>query len=236
MGSAKLPTRLDGFVMDDDWLNAMKAAICGDVVPRASGGTPTDEGGSLGPTSYQFLKAFIAQGYWDVGDFKLHHSYNGTVSAGEGWMLCDGRTISQANYDTEHGASHWATYVGSSPLNGLKLPNFTGRYPIGAATTPQDGSGTITPTGNTSHQVNLQHRHRWLKVNAGSGLNDQTFDTNGVAQDLSDTPAGAGLESVVSAAGLAADAYTSRDRLDAQSATQSIQPDSIEFQVYMRII
>jgi hypothetical protein len=149
MGAGRIPDRSDGVQMDDSWFNTVRSAMTGDIVAReAVLGVATDIAAKLGPSeSYRFLKAFIAFGYWDCGDFKLHHSYNGLISAGEGWMLCDGRTVSQANYDTEHGSGHWATFVGSSPIDGLKLPDFTNRYAVGASSTTATGSGAIPTVG-----------------------------------------------------------------------------------------
>jgi hypothetical protein len=230
--------------MDDSWFNAIRSAMTGDVVAReAALGVATDLAANLGvDATYRFLRAYVAYGYWDCADIKLHHSYNGLVSAGEGWMLCDGRTIGQSAYDTEHGSGHWATFVGTSPLNGLKLPNFTGKYALGASSTTETGSGTIAAVGNTSHQINMQHRHKWYRPNA-AGTSDQIYDSSGNLLSLSDTSAkGAAANSAFGAkagiGGPTVDYYTTTPNAASQtmSATQSIQPESIEFQFYMRVI
>ena len=156
MATDTLPTRTNGQTIDQTWFANLQAVLGTDFVPRNSSGVATDLAGNLGEAALRFLTAKIAAGYWAPGDYKMHNSYNGAVPAGEGWMLCDGRQVTQAAYDTEHGSGHWATYITqggtlSCPLLNLHLPDFTannGILPVGAATTPQDGSGAITRTGN----------------------------------------------------------------------------------------
>jgi hypothetical protein len=240
MGAGRIPDRSDGVQMDDSWFNTVRSAMTGDIVAReAVLGVATDIAAKLGPSeSYRFLKAFIAFGYWDCGDFKLHHSYNGLISAGEGWMLCDGRTVSQANYDTEHGSGHWATFVGSSPIDGLKLPDFTNRYAVGASSTTATGSGAIPTVGNASHQINMRHRHQWYYAEPTASVSDGLYDSSGNLSRLADTsPLDNSLGAKAGVAGPSSHLYTSHPNAAASlSTTQSIQPESIEFQVYMRVI
>jgi hypothetical protein len=141
----------------NQYFNALKQ----DLVPRNSGGAPTNRAGSLGTSAFRWFKAFIESGYWAAGDVKLHHTFNGLRTCGQGWMLADGQQVTQANYDAQAGysAGDWATYVVSSPLLNKFTPNMTGRYPVGSATTTQDGSIAITAVGNSGNTVNLQHGH-----------------------------------------------------------------------------
>ncbi len=243
MGSKPIPDRQDGIQMDDSWFNTIRAAITGNVVPRAvSDGTPTDVEASVGASSYRFTAAYISEGYWVTGDFKYHHSYGGLLPPGEGWMKCDGRTINEANYDTEHGSGHWDLYVGSSVLDGKKLINATDKYLVGAAETTQDGSGAFTTVGNPDNEVDLSHVHNWL-VELGPSSAQHYFDASGAqispvanadklgvggsgisAQIRTDLPGAPAVPNV--------SLYT-----DAQlDAVQNIQPESVEFQLYMRII
>lgn len=157
-GTGNLPQIVTA-VVQKAHINDIRTALYQDILPRDGSGTTTSLGGSLGTGTYQWLKARIASGYWSLGDIKVHHSYNGAAPIDEGWMLMDGRQITQANYDTEHGSGHWATYVGSSSLLNKYLPNMTGKYTVGSATTTQSGSSPITFTGNASNQINLAHTH-----------------------------------------------------------------------------
>lgn len=270
-----------------------KTALQIDLLPRNSSGVVTKDAGSLGDAARPWKNAFITTGYWTIGDIKLHHSFNGAAPIGQGWMLMDGRVVNLANYDAEHSPGDWVKFIGSSGLNGLNLPPMTNKYPVGVAATTQDGSAPITPVGNTSHQINLQHshttnahihtvvnhvhsgsnhshavaahNHQWLIVNP-SNANDQTFDVNGTTKNLTQS----GNKDSAALLGMQADdesfldfpAYTSNRSLitdlsgtndtggatpdtgtqsdsgtDNQlSVTQSIQPESIEVQYYMRII
>lgn len=140
-------------------VNQFYTALNQDVVPRNSSGAPTNVGGSLGSSTYAWLKAWVESGYWSAGDIKMHHTYNGTVGCGQGWMLADGDVINETNYDAEHGAGSWDTYVVSSPLDGKYLPNFNGKYATGANTTTQAGTIAITSVGNASNVVNIAHTH-----------------------------------------------------------------------------
>lgn len=168
-------------------INKFKTALSGDLVPRNSDGTVTTAAASIGSSTYKFLKGFFLSGQWAIGDIKAHVSYNGTFDAGEGWMLCDGRIVTEANYNTEHGAAHFATYVGSTTMLNKYLPNLTGRYPVGAATTPQDGTVAFTATGNASNQINIAHTHDFYHMHmwyqwTNSGTSDNSFDvTSGVS-------------------------------------------------------
>jgi microcystin-dependent protein len=227
----------------------------------------TSLAGSLGNTLYKWSAGYIEQiflddsngvelrdrGYWQVGDIKIHHSYNGAAGPGHGWMLCDGRQITEAAYNTEHGSGTWSTYIGSSALTNKYLPNMTGKYPVGKATTPQDGSVAITGVGNASHQVDLQHTHtatahvhKWYKRN-GTSTSDQSHDSNGSLTDIIDgsakTASSNGIEVSHAEVGVptlgTADLYTDSKQpanANSLSTTQSIQPESIEVQYYMRIV
>jgi hypothetical protein len=247
MGTETIPDRANSTVIDQSWFNIVKSAIKGDWVPRNSSGVATTLGGSIGTSALVWLKAHIAAGYWSVGDLKIHHSFNGAIGPGQGWMLCDGRQITEALYDTEHGAGSWASYVGSSTLTNKYLPDFSSKYPVGASTT-QDGSIAITSVGNASNQINLAHTHttpahahKWYDATA-AGTPDLDGAGNSFVGGVGKT-AGQG-HLVVSTVGSdnSPNADKSTDTSgggtsgSGGSATQSIQPESIAVQYYMRII
>lgn len=240
MSTETIGSRAGGQTVRDNWFNIIKSALSGDFLPRNPSGVPTDEAGSLGTEVYRWLKAYIVCGEWQTGDIKVHHSFNDEAEPGEGWMLCDGRVINQANYDTEHGAGAWAAYVGTSPLDGKYLPNFTNRYPIGADTTTQTGASAITPVGNASNQADLSHTHKYLHPN-GTSAPTKIYNSSGNQIDVAfsggknSSSLYRGLSEASSSNGITAIAQNLYLKKDG-STTQSIQPDSIEVQYYMRII
>lgn len=214
-----IPTRANGRVIDETWFNIFQQILGGDILPRAADGNTLNEAGNLGDDSHAWLKAFIQSGYWAPGDVKLHHSFQGAISPGQGWMKCNGQQVNQTNYDAQHGTGSWAKYVGSSPLLNKYLPLMQGRYPVGTNLTTQDGSASLTPVGNTNHQVNLSHSHT---VNSHS----HSLSTTVAISDASGIPVANGSSTGASSPGTSG----------ALSSTQSVQPESIEFEYYMRII
>lgn len=207
MGNNTIPVRANSQVIDETWFNILISVMSGDLTPRL-GNAASANAGSLGNPALPFLRAAISAGYWAAGDYKYHNSYNGLCPAGEGWMLCDGRQITLANYDAEHGAGHFATFItgagGGTPILNKFLPNFStaqGRYAVGSPTTPQDGSIAITPVGNTAHSAPIA-------FGAGTAINTSTA--------VPTVP------------------VTVNTQLG--NHNNNIQPDSIAVQVYMRII
>ncbi len=252
MGIDTIPVRADATTILATWWNVLRSVLSGDLVPRNASGVATANAGSLGTATYPFLSANITSGDWILGDIKMHHSYNGAAPIGHGWMLCDGRQITEALYNTEHGASTWATYIGTSPLLNKYLPNFTGRYPVGKATTPETGASPIATVGNVSSHIDISHTHTgpshnhtwWTGGTGGSG--DIEYDVNGgpitPANHTTGVNDGIALAASggVTAIGPAGNLYTANAGTGVTgttgSTTQSIQPDSVEVQYYMRVI
>jgi hypothetical protein len=268
-GTNNLPTETADIVQRTH-VNKFKTALSGDLVPRDSSGNVGTNTAGLGTSTYHFTKAFITSGAFSAGDIKAHHSYNGAAPIGDGWMLCDGRQVTQSNYDTEHGAGSWANFIVSSPLLNKYLPNMTSRYLVGKATTTQSGSSAITAVGNTSNTIDLHHSHtynlgggQWYKGQSGTS-NDQSWDNctlGGTFVDIAQGTAKNSLSVLVgnsqsltttfgagtflplrnaTVCGSTSDDYvlgnSSGSTGTSLSSTQSIQPDSIEVQYYMRII
>ncbi len=236
MSTETLIRRSGGKTIHELWFDVLRGALSSHFLPRNASGVPTDEAGFLGSPALRWLKAYIASGEWTTGDIKVCHSYNGATHPGEGWMLCDGRTIGQTAYDVEHGAGAWSAYVGTSLLNGKKLPDFTNRFPVGKATTTQDGSSPITSVGSSA-AVNLQHFHKWYNHAASSLTSDSSFDSAGNLQVVnaggSAKNAGFfGLVTTTNQPAPAASMYTDKQL----SATQSLVPESIETLYYMRVV
>lgn len=238
MGSGALPTRADLDVMDAAWWNAFQDAIKGDFVPRdASTAVAGDYEASLGSALFRWKRLNVKSGHFSVGDIKYRHSYNGLTSPGAGWMLCDGRQITEANYDAEHGAGAWAEQIGTSSLEDKFLPNLIARYAVGKAATSQDGSIAITPVGNTSHLINLRHGHQWYQNN-GAGSHDTVYDSNGAATTLSSTFTSnlSGNYYWIRYAQQVNTTFNSAWSDKQLGTAVNIQPESIEAQPYMRII
>lgn len=258
-GTSNLPQVVTNIIQRAH-VNDIRTALYQDLVPRSSSGTTTSLGGSLGTATYLWLKARIASGYWSLGDIKVHHTYNGAAPIDEGWMLCDGRQITEAAYNTEHGSGHWATYVGSSSLLNKYLPNMTGKYIVGSATTTQSGSIAITFSGNASNQVNLQHTHTYTQdpqliyVRNATTTDDYQIDDTvnlhsvggGTVKNSNSLLVG---NTTSLNATLGANAtrppwstwYTQGDLVHVNtgnggSTTQSIAPESLAALIYMRVI
>ena len=231
-------------------VNQYFQALSQNLVPRNSSGIASNEGGSLGTSTFEWKNANIVTGYWQTGDIKCHHTFNGLLPVAQGWMLMDGRIINETNYNTEHAAGNWVTYIGSSPIDGRFLPDMTSKYIIGVATTTQDGTSAITSVGNTSHLINIAHDHtvarrQWYSRNGGGA--DQVFNVMGTAVNVplqtTETTGGIAVTldcSTLSNGGcLDLDSYAVSGSLNTSfslSSTQSIQPESKEFVCFMRII
>lgn len=230
MGSQTIPVRSGK--TDASWFNLLKSVVAGDLVPRNASGVATAQAAALGTSSFRWLKAFIEVGHWSTGDVKLHHTYNGNNSPGQGWMKCDGRQITQANYDAEHGSGSWATYVGSTVLENRYLPGLVGRYAVGASATTATGSSAIPTVGNANHQVDLRHTHQWTKQNVGTP--DQSYNSSGSLTSITQGSAKAsGAVSIT----VQTDQYNSNYYVEKQpGAVSDLQPDSIQFVPYMRIV
>lgn len=237
-----IPTRGEKRLNDADWWNVIKDALSGDLLPRNASGVATDLAGSLGTETFQFLKALIASGHWVPGDIKVIHPYNGDALPGQGWMLCDGRTINESNYDIEHGAGSWDIYVGSSVLDGKKLPGMTNRYAVGVDATTQDGSGTITPVGNAGNVANLEHHHDFIR-GINSATQSDIASSAGADNDVTINNSGTGKNGGVYTLSVVAGALRlalpgggiAGSTSDSLSQTEDIRPDSVEVCFFMRV-
>ncbi|OFZ54982.1 MAG: hypothetical protein A2428_03150 [Bdellovibrionales bacterium RIFOXYC1_FULL_54_43] len=134
--------------------NRVRSILSGDILPRNLLGQVQDCAGSLGAENFEYLKAHVRAGDLFPGAFLTSFDAN---SAPQGYMECDGRIINKENYDAEHGAGTWETYIGSSVLEGRYLPNLNDLYTVGGDT--QEGTAPITTVGNPGHQVDLSHTH-----------------------------------------------------------------------------
>lgn len=239
MGGGTLTERNDGpaEVITDEWFNDLVDALVGDLYPRDANGDESDNTETIGTAAFPFRRRYT-QGAFTAGDIKYHNSYDGAAPIGHGWMLCDGRQIIESEYDTEHGAGSWTTYVQSSPLENKYLPNLVNRYSVGADATVQNGSIAITAVGNPGSTADLRHLHQWYKFNNSSTVTDQTYDSSGDATNIVPSSAGsAHLECVFFTSTTAGSSPQSDAFTDLQLATpQSLQPESIAAQVYMRVV
>lgn len=227
-------------------VNQYFQAFSQNLIPRNSSGIPTNNGGDLGTSSVQWKLAHIRTGYWEAGDIKCHHTYNGLLPVGQGWMQMDGRIVNESNYNTEHSAGDWDTFIVSSLIDGRFLPAMTSRYIIGESVTTQDGTSPFTTNGNSNHEINLQHlhvvqAHQWYIDNGV--LPDQSFDSSGnpvtITEDSTTAKTGIAFDTNCLAGGGCIDNTLYVDNVNTDnslSTTQNIQPESIQFICYMRII
>jgi len=190
-----------------------------------------------------------------VGAVTWVHDFNGLINPPEGFMKANGQLCNEANYDSEHGAGTWDLEVGTSPLDGLYLPNLVSKYAVGSSTTPQTGETPIPSVGNTSHEIafththTANHNHKWYESN-GNNAHDQTYNSGGAAVTLPEIlkhPTSGGpynllLSTSVSfgyAANTINDSYTDNDSTTSSTgsvATKNIQPESIALIPYIRIV
>lgn len=232
MSNEAIPARREEQTIDAEWFNLLRSVMVGSIFPRNGGANVETLKGSLGTSIYRWLRAYIASGYWSIGDVKMHHSFNATKGPGQGWMLCDGRLINETNYNTEHGAGAWATYVGTSALDGKYLPNMTDKYPIGADATTQTGAAAITSVGNPNHSASIpSHGHKYIVGNK-TNTPAQTYDSAGNIGNLSGSvTTGPNSVCIQEYQYTQPDYYTSKT-----TSSATIRPESITTQFYMRVI
>lgn len=248
MSTETLPKRTGRITAE--FFNTLKSVLALDLVPRSDGGVATHKAGSIGLLGIKWLRAYIASGHWDCGDIKEHNTYNGKNPIGHGWMLADGRTVTQANYDAEHGAGAWATYINASPLLNKYLPDYTNKFAIMQSSdvaASHNGNTGFPTIGNANNQVAVTHTHVHL-VRPNYFESPYTFsDAAGNYQLLNIAFKDTDDEGYPAAGGLAV-GYTGTHAvlvgggLTIQYCTNtvtqniSVLPDSIGAQYYVRII
>jgi len=179
-------TFVAGTLADADEANANFNNHRGTLLPIAeSTATSLDDTYDLGTSTKRwstiYSKKIITNiGQWQVGNIKQRYSYNNTVPVEQGWMLCDGRQVTIANYDAEHSSGSWTTYIGSSvgasPIANLYLPQLCNNYlPIGASATSEAGTSALSTFGLVStnnnitiaahsHTYNISHTHNVIST------------------------------------------------------------------------
>lgn len=175
----------------------------------------------------------------DIGEIKLHHTFNGAVPVGRTWMICNGDIVNQTNYDALHGSGAYVRdCVASSPINGKYLPNMVDKFPIGSANTSQNGSSAITSEGLTGHTLNTTHNHKWLNLKTLSSSNDQSYDSSGAAVDFSNAGntknSGVWTLPVSNVAGERQPNVYYTEKVG--STSESIKPESIQVIYKMKVI
>lgn len=235
------PTFVAGTKAKSSEINTCFNNYRGTIVPiNTDTATASDFAHDLGTEDHRFKRAYIATGYWEAGDIKAHHTYNGTTPIGRGWMKCDGRIVNEANYDAEFSSGAWAREIVSSPLNGKYLPNLTNKYLTGSTATAQDGTSALTFIGNTGSVANIEHTHQWYDHPASPPSVAVTYDSDGVSTfnivgNSSDSTSGLEIGAGIGGGGefaLSKDAYVK----NGGATAQSIRPESLETIFYMRII
>lgn len=252
MGNDSIPSRVTGQTIIDEFFNLLKRVLSGALVPRNTSGIATDLSGDLGTESLRYKKAFIASGYFSAGDIKPHHSFDGLVGPGQGWMLMDGREINEENYDAEHGEGSWETFIGSSPLEGLLLPDTRNdTYLAGSEQTTADGESAIPQVGSNTHSHSIpNHNHQWYGWSNDPDSHDTVFigslasptaaRVNANPQPKNANVVGiaiqAAAQTLVGGSSPAANGSLWTSNTSISAGTSDGRPKSINVQFYMRII
>lgn len=219
-----LTERENGQTIDETWFSKIKKAFAGVISPRNSSTLASESGAaSLGQASYPWKRANITSGYLVPGMVKFKYRYTGVSGLLEaGWMACDGRQITEAAYELEHGAGAYAAHgIASSPLLNKYLPNFDEKYIRGAASATQSGSSAITTIGSTG--ASQSHNH------IGSGTTSSTLQGNPFPGEIRN----AFIGSIVSTADAS---HNHAYGFNASNIATSHFPQGIKLNMYLRVI
>jgi microcystin-dependent protein len=88
---------------------------------------------------------------WQVGDLKV----TARTTAQAGWLLCSGQVVSQTTYAALFAAIGTAFNTGGEAIGTFRLPDFRGRFPLGAG-----GSYAVGAVGGTTTVSGLAHTHQ----------------------------------------------------------------------------
>lgn len=183
-----------------------------------------------------------------VGETRMLHTFNGTLSIPRGYLKLDGSQVNEANYNATHGAGTYVTdAVSSSSILNKYLPAMNGIYPVGANSTSEDGATAISTVGNTDHEIDLEHTHtigdhghQWHKSNGAAAISESYNSSGGeITLATYDGTHASQIEANSGSNGLRDDFYTSKESLSPANAltpATDAQPESVEFVFIMRVI
>ncbi len=175
MSVETIPDRGSGQRMKLSWAENLRQVFIGTFAPRGVSGIPRANFGRLGSPTYPWKNAYIETGYLGVGDVFALYDYAGNVTLPQGWMLCNGVIVNEANYDAQHTAGDWDEYIASSLLSGLYLPSMNDTYIIGKTAALQSGVVAITKTG--ANTQSFAHNHGSPMGTTGAPAD--TYNNNG---------------------------------------------------------
>lgn len=227
MGTGTLVEKNDRDIISTNDFNQYKRALSNDLVPRNSSGAPVAEAGNLGTDTFPFEQLNVTVGHLFTGMIMHFLSYNGTVdNPGEGWMKANGDIVSASNYNAIHGANAYETFIGTSPLEGLYLPNMNDRYLIGQDTSLlnwEDGTTSIGSVGSHTQSPPNHNHVQNAHTHSLSPSRPSSFGNTGGNTVVSNTDAN------TSSNGFGTTSLNS-------SASIDIKPESIECEFWIRII
>lgn len=177
----------------------------------------------------------------DIGNTKLHHTFNGAAPVGRGYMICNGDIINSTNYDAIHGSGAYTRdNVATSPVVGKYTPNMVDKFAVGAASTAQVGSSAITSVGLVGHILaTANHLHKWYDSTAVN-VADTSFDASGNSATIHGKNKSTGGHIVTSSASTPGEVTSGPlDHLYTNlggSVSQTIKPESIEFLYIIKVI
>jgi hypothetical protein len=165
MGIETIPDRASGQTPQQSWINNFRDVLSGNFIARYLTGAVRANYGRLGTQTYRWKRHHVFTGDMGVGDIMPWYDYNGGYDLPQGWMLCNGVIINEANYDAQHTTGDWDNYVVSTVLNGIYLPSMGSNFPRGTTAAMQSGTSPITNGGIST--LNLSHTHGSPRTTSG---------------------------------------------------------------------
>lgn len=218
MSTDIIPDRRPNQTIQFSWINIIRDVLTGVFVPRDLTGTPRANYSRIGTESYLWKNLHVQIAHLGLGDVFHFHDFAGNVTIPQGWMLCNGAIINEANYDSQHSTGDWDNYVVSSVLNGLYLPNMDLAYVKGKTGTLQAGSAPITTVGQSTRD--FSHDHGSPKFTTTPTPGPVNINTGGASEYYFGNPGHGHTFTIPSAL----------------SATQDMRPSSTAVKVIMRIV
>lgn len=115
---------------------------------------------------------FIGRGLPPIGSIEIFAGSSSKVPSG--WLLCNGATVSRTTYDKLFSVIG-ETYGAGNGSTTFKIPNLSGRVPVGANSTY-----ALASTGGSANAVIPYHRHSIAERTISGGSHDHKLGRRNV--------------------------------------------------------